>query len=62
MLVPKDYTTNQIGTWLDNLRNSTSERETVLLHVERIDVTKTEINVISTINSVLCENGCGGRT
>jgi site-specific DNA recombinase len=60
MPVPKDYTTKEINAWLNNLRKSTNERDTVLLLVERIDATKTAINVKSTLTTVLCENGCGG--
>ncbi|ACL77370.1 recombinase family protein [Ruminiclostridium cellulolyticum] len=62
MPVPKDYTTKEINAWLNNLRKSTNERDTVLLLVERIDATKTAINVKSTLTTVLCENGCGSRT
>lgn len=60
--VPKDYTSQQINLWLDNLKNSTNKRETILLLVESINATKTEINVKSTLTTVLCENGCGSRT
>ena len=62
MPVPKDYTTKEINAWLNNLRKSTNERDTVLLLVERIDATKTAINVKSTLTTVLCENGCGSWT
>lgn len=60
--IPKDYTTQQIKVWLKNLKDSTNDRDTILLLVERIDATKTEINVKSTLSTVLCENGCGSRT
>ncbi len=59
--VPRDYTVPQVLTWLDSLKNSTDERQTVLLLVSRIDATKTEISVTSTLTSVLGELGCGGR-
>lgn len=59
--VPRDYTVTQVLTWLDSLKNSTDERQTVLLLVSRINATKTEINVTSTLTSVLGETGCGGR-
>lgn len=58
--IPKDYTVEQITTWMKALRASTDERKTVELLVERIDATKTAVNVISTLTAVLGETGCGG--
>ena len=58
---PKDYTVEQITSWLESLKNSPDEKAVRLL-IERIDVkNKTEINVTSTLESVLCKIGCGGR-
>lgn len=57
---PKDYTVEQITAWMEALRASTDERKTVELLVERIDATKTAINVTSTLIAVLGETGCGG--
>ncbi len=51
--IPKDYSAKQIMSWLESLRNSTDERKTVELLVERIDATKTEVRVTSTLASVL---------
>ena len=59
--VPKDYTAKQIADWIKSLVESTDERQTVELLVERIDATKTEVNVTSTLASVLEVNGCGDR-
>ena len=58
---PKDYTVDQIRAWLTSLKECTDEAAIHLL-IERIDIkNKTEINIQSTLNSVLCETGCGGR-
>ena len=58
---PKDYTVPQIKTWLQSLKKVPDEKAVRLL-IERIDIkNKTEIHVTSTLESVLCENGCGGR-
>ena len=58
---PKDYTIEQIETWLSSLKNAPDEKAVHLL-IERIDViTKTDFNITSTLKSVLGENGCGGR-
>lgn len=57
---PKDYTVEQITAWLESLKQSADEAAIHLL-IERIDIkNKTEINIHSTLNSVLGENGCGG--
>ncbi len=57
---PKDYTVEQVGAWLDSLRNNT-DRNAILILVDRIDIKKqTEIKVKSTLESVLCKIGCGG--
>ena len=58
--IPKDYTVKQISDWLKALRASIDEQQTVELLVERIDADKTEVNVISTLASVVNNNGCGG--
>lgn len=58
---PQDFTSDQIHAWLESLRSAPDEKAVRLL-VERIDIkTKTEFNITSTLNSVLGENGCGGR-
>ena len=58
---PKDFTVEQIQTWLKALRNEPDEKAVRLL-IERIDIkNKTEFNIQSTLNTVLGENGCGGR-
>lgn len=58
---PKDYTVEQITSWLESLKKNTDEKAVHLL-VERIDIkNKTEINVKSTLESVLGEIGCGRR-
>lgn len=61
MPVQKDFTIPQINNWLNNLKNSTGERATVELLVERIDATKTAVRVTTTLSAVLGETGCGGR-
>lgn len=59
---PQDYTVEQIKAWINNLKNA-PDREAVRLLIERIEVKeKTEFNILSTLNSVLGNNGCGGRT
>ena len=56
---PKDYTVEQIRMWLNSLKNFPDETAIHLL-IERIDIkNKTEINIRSTLNSVLGETGCG---
>lgn len=58
---PHDFTVDQITAWLDALKAASDEKAIHLL-IERIDIkNKTEINIISTLNSVLGEIGCGGR-
>ncbi|MGI5984590.1 MAG: hypothetical protein GXY01_04855 [Clostridiales bacterium] len=63
---PRDYTTEQIITWLGSIREAPDETAVRLL-IERIEVKKdkekatTEFNIISTLNSVVGKNGCGGR-
>ena len=57
---PKDFTAQQISMWLESLLKSTDERKTVEMLVERIDATKTAVQVTSTLTTVLGENGCGG--
>jgi hypothetical protein len=59
--IPKDYTVEQVRIWLSSLRSSPDDRRTVEILVERINATKTEVNVISTLTSVLEKTGCGGR-
>lgn len=58
---PKDFTVDQIKAWLQALKNNPDEKAVHLL-IERIDIkNKTDFNVTSTLKSVLCEIGCGGR-
>ena len=50
---PQDFTSDQIGLWLESLKNAPDQKAVRLL-VERIDIkTKTEFHVTSTLNSVL---------
>ncbi len=58
--IPKDYTVPQIKNWLDSLKKSSSDRDTVILLVERIEATKTAVKAKSTLEAVLSEIGCGG--
>lgn len=64
---PHDYTTEQIIAWLHSVKEAPDETAIRLL-IERIEVTKdkekatTEFKVTSTLNSVVGESGCGGRT
>ena len=58
---PKDYTAPQIKVWLQSLKKAPDESIIHLL-IERIDIKNaTEINIQSTLKSVVTENGCGGR-
>lgn len=58
---PRDFTVDQVRSWLDALKACPDEKAIHLL-VERIDIKqKTEVVVTSTLTSVLSENGCGGR-
>lgn len=62
---PRDYTPEQIIAWLNGIREAPDETAVRLL-IERIEVKKdkekatTEFSVISTLNSVVGKNGCGG--
>lgn len=57
---PKDYTVDQVSNWLNSLKNNPDDKAIHIL-IERIDIkNKTEINIQSTLKSVLCETGCGG--
>lgn len=62
---PEDFTVEQITAWLDALKANPDDKAVRLL-IERMDVVrakeKTEFKMSSTLNSVLGENGCGGRT
>lgn len=58
---PKDFTVKQIDAWIKSLKESKGDRATVELLVERIDATKTDINVTTTLTSVLRKTGCGGQ-
>ncbi|MBQ9458349.1 MAG: hypothetical protein IJU66_00265 [Oscillospiraceae bacterium] len=64
---PRDYTTDEIITWLRSIREA-PDTTAVRLLIERIEVTRdkekdtTEFNITSTLNSVVSKNGCGGRT
>lgn len=56
---PEDFTVDQIKTWLQALKANPDEKAVHLL-IERMDIkNKTDINVTSTLKSVLGENGCG---
>ena len=58
---PKDFTVEQIKAWLQALKHQPDDKAIHLL-IERIDIkNKTEINITSTLKSVLGEIGCGGR-
>ena len=57
---PEDLTGKQVNNWLESLKSSPDEKAIRLL-IDRIEVTqKTDINITSTLKSVLSENGCGG--
>ena len=57
---PKDFTVDTIKAWLESLK-ATPDEKAIHLLVERIDVKqKTDINISSTLKSVLSEHGCGG--
>lgn len=64
---PRDFTTEQIITWLKSIRSAPDETAVRLL-IERIEVRKdrekatTEFSIISTLNSVVGKTGCGDRT
>lgn len=59
---PQDFTTDQITAWLDTLRDTPTEKAVQLL-IERIDIkNRTEINISSTLTSVLGKNGAADRT
>lgn len=56
---PRDYTNEQITTWLDSLKAAPDDKAIHLL-IERIDVkSKTDISITSTLTSVLGETGRG---
>lgn len=58
---PKDYTVEHILNWLQTLKNSPDNKAIHIL-IKRIDIkNKTAVNIQSTLDSVLCETGCGGR-
>ncbi len=58
---PEDFTVGQIKAWLEALKNNPDHKAIHLL-IERIDIkNKTDFNITSTLKSVLCEIGCGGR-
>ena len=57
---PQDYSVQTIRNWLESLRTAPDEAAIHLL-VQRIDVKeKAVFKIESTLNTVLCENGCGG--
>ena len=57
---PKDFTVDQIKAWLAALKANPDDKAVHLL-IERINIkNKTEINIQSTLTSVLREIGCGG--
>ncbi|MCL2696338.1 MAG: recombinase family protein, partial [Clostridiales bacterium] len=59
---PKDYTVEQITTWLEALRMASDEKAIHLL-IERIDIKKeTGFSIESTLKSVVREIGSGGPT
>lgn len=58
---PRDFTVEQITAWLEALKAAADEKAIHLL-IERIDVNnKTDINIASTLKSVLGNTGCGRR-
>ncbi len=63
---PKDFTVGTIKAWLASLK-ANPDVDAVRLLIERIDVVrdeqknKTGFNIQSTLKTVLCESGCGGR-
>lgn len=58
---PPDFTVDQIKVWLEAIKAAPDEKAIHLL-IERIDIkNKTEINIQSTLTSVLSENGRGDR-
>ena len=57
--MPKDYTTDQISLWLKALHDSPDDKAIRLL-ISRIDIKNTaEINIQSTLTSVVGTIGCG---
>lgn len=57
---PKDYTESTVKDWLQSLK-SCIDTKAVRILVERVEIkNKTEINVKSTLESVLCKIGCRG--
>lgn len=57
---PKDFTAEQITNWLNVIRSAADDKVVHLL-INRIDANKTEINIQSTLNSVLGNTGRGDR-
>lgn len=58
---PKDYTEQTVKGWLNSLKNN-PDGKAIRLLVERVDIkNKTDISVKSTLEAVLCKNGCEGR-
>lgn len=57
---PKDFTAEQITNWLNVFRSAADDKVVHLL-INRIDANKTEINIQSTLNSVLGNTGRGDR-
>lgn len=64
---PKDFTPNTINAWLKSLASAPNATGIRLL-IERIDVVhgnkekqKTAFNILSTLKTVLSENGCGSQ-
>lgn len=56
---PKDFTVEQIHSWLEALKAAPDDKAVRLL-VSRIEVKqKTVFNIASTLKAVLCETGCG---
>jgi len=53
---PKDFTVPQIQVWLQSIRTAPDDKAVRLL-IERINANKTEINIESTLKSVLGDNG-----
>lgn len=58
---PRDFTSDQITQWLESLR-TTPDQKAIQLLIEKIEVqNKTDIRVISTLMSVVGNNGRGDR-
>ena len=57
---PKDYTTDEIRSWMESIRKAPSEKAVKLL-IARIEAQKdpTAFNIVSTLKAVGGKVGCG---